>query len=196
MKIQPNIMKENQPLGVDILKKFILYGFIIVSVLSVIIRFLIDDGKSEATNIPQPPKKYNIGESVKVGNFKITLDSVRNEEIEKEEGGVLKNYLYCKVTIENIGIDYEHISTLGDFELLDQEGIKYNVKMTINSKGSIDGDIPNGEKFHGELVFDVAKSEKYELIHKDLFTDRKSIWQFDKNNIQTRKEVVKENSQL
>lgn len=179
--------------------KFLLFGFLGLLVLGIIAAAFSDDESQVGKKVDDTTtvtaegesstktevEKYKIGDTVELEDgLQIKLNKVR-----KDKGdGLFKPkedmYLYVSVTLENKGSKSQHISSLANFELADPEGIRYNITIAPDSKGKVDGEIAPGQKLKGELAFDVAEADYYELIHKEVFANGQVIWKFDKSEIE------------
>lgn len=186
--------------GVDPVKKFLLYGFMFLVVVVVVVGALGDgedtgtkvassssspsDQEQESSQNKNQVEKHKIGDTISIDGLEITLNKVR-----KGAGGQFNKpqedmFLYTMVTIENKSDKSQRVSSLGNFELADSEGIRYTIALTTDSKGKVDGEISPGQKLKGELAFDVPESDSYELIRKEIFENGQVIWKFDKNEIE------------
>lgn len=178
--------------------KFVLFGFLGLLVLGIVAAAFSDDepqvGKKvddtavsaeKESNTKKEMEKYKMGDTVELEDgLQIKLNEVRKGKGDGFFKPQEDMYLYVSVTIENKGSKSERISSLGNFELADPEGRRYNVTIAPDSKGKVDGEIAPGQKLKGELAFDVAEADYYELIHKEIFANGQVIWKFDKSEIE------------
>jgi len=103
---------------------------------------------------------FAIGDTVKMGDLAITLNSVRWDEgtemIQPIEG---EKWLVFDVTLENAGDEPEMISSMLMFALYDKEGYKKGYQLMANTKGSLDAELGPGRKLRGEIAFVVEEGE-------------------------------------
>src|SRR5690606_19037758 len=105
----------------------------------------------------------------------IKLNKVRKSKREDFLNPKQDMFLYVSVTVENESDRQITVSSLVNFELADQEGVRYNVTLSTKAKGQVDGTLSPGQELTGELVFDVPKSDSYDLIYKNLFSGSQTI---------------------
>ncbi len=136
--------------------------------------------KAEPSETPevQQPETFEIGEAVKAGKVHVTLHQVRTWEGDEwnkpEEGHV---HLIPEATIENISEEAYHASTLMQWSAVDQDGVKYNIALVTDLKGSLDGEIGPGRKIRGEIAFEVERGKEYEIIFEpETFGSGQVIW--------------------
>jgi len=115
---------------------------------------------------------FEIGDTIKMGNLQFKVNSVRTSEgdefFKPDEGNV---YLFVDITIENISNEEENISSLLMFKIVDKDGRSYDIALSGEAKGSVDGSLGAGRKMTGELSFEVPEDIKdFELeINPEIF---------------------------
>jgi len=113
----------------------------------------------ESEQKEQPKEEvYNIGDSIKIGDVVLTVNSVKedsgSEYIKPSDGNV---YYIIDMTIENKGEKAYNSSTLMQMSLVDSDGYKYDITIGPKLKGSLDGEIGAGRKLRGEVAFEIPK---------------------------------------
>lgn len=114
----------------------------------------------------QPAEKFNVGDTVKMGDLHFTLKGVRfskGDEYWKPEKG--KKWIVFDCTLENVGSESESISSLMMFNVYDPEGYQQDIAFPDDLKGSLDGELGAGRKMSGEVAFEVdAEETSWEFI--------------------------------
>lgn len=122
-------------------------------------------------------KKYEVGDTVEFDGMEITLNEVRIEEGGQFDTPENDQFIVANLTVENMTDEEQLVSSIMNIELKDDEGYAYNTTfLTEGTKGQLDGSIESGGKLTGEIPFDVATSETYELHYSDLLKSGKAIW--------------------
>lgn len=124
------------------------------------------NGDKEEENNPKEAQTFKIGDTIKMGELIITVNSVRTDKgqefIKPKEGHI---FYLVDATIENKSTDSTTISSLMMFKLTDNDGYNYNITMGPETKGQLDGELGAGRKMRGELAFEIPKDSKgLELI--------------------------------
>ena len=105
---------------------------------------------------------YNVGDTVRLGDLHVTVNSVRaslGEDFFTPEEG--KYFIYVDVTFRNEGNKPEVVSTLLSMEIRDAEGRSYDVDLSaVAAAGSPspDGEIAPGDTIRGEVGFQLPVS--------------------------------------
>lgn len=140
------------------------------------------EAEQETTEVeetePAEVQDLRVGDVIEYNDLKVTLNSVRKYEGSADTFDEAQNdfYLVFDVIVENMGDEPANISSMLNFNLLDGESYAQDFGMLIDQKGSLDGEIGNGRKLAGEVVFDVVQSDKYEFIFEDPFAGGQAIW--------------------
>src|SRR5699024_4020164 len=122
-------------------------------------------------------KKYEVGDTVEFDGMEITLNEVRIEEGGQFDTPENDQFIVANLTVENMTDEEQLVSSIMNIELKDDEGYAYNTTfLTEGTKGQLDGSIESGGKLTGEIPFDVATSETYELNYSYLLKSGKAIW--------------------
>ncbi len=101
---------------------------------------------------------YAVGDQVESNGFVFTVN-----EVSRKQGGqfsTLKEgyeYIVPNVTIENQTDSETTISTLLQMHVKDTEGNKYDVALTTDDTGNIDGELLAGERVKGTVAFEVPQ---------------------------------------
>ncbi|MGB5963069.1 MAG: DUF4352 domain-containing protein [Coleofasciculaceae cyanobacterium] len=109
----------------------------------------------------QTPANAAIGETVSLGKYKFTVNSVRDavgDSISQPKQG--KKYLIINATIENQGQKQSPISSIVLFTLTDSTNQKYKRVITTETKGNLDNNLDPGKKLQGEIAFEVPQDAK------------------------------------
>lgn len=121
---------------------------------------------------PVGTEMFKVGDRVKMGNLEFKVNGVRSSK-----DGVVKindgyKYLYIDITVENVGVKEESVSSIMQFSLKDKEGREQEMSISGDSKGSMDGPVPAGGRLNGEIAYEVLETlRSAELqIKGDLFS--------------------------
>jgi hypothetical protein len=112
-----------------------------------------------------PAKSVAIGETVSLGQYKFTVNGVRNavgDSISQPKPG--KKYLIINATVENQGQKQSSISSIVLFTLTDNANQKYQRVITTETKGNLDHNLDPGKKLQGEIAFEVPQDAKNLLL--------------------------------
>lgn len=119
-----------------------------------------------STQLTQTPaKSAAIGETISLGKYKFTVNSVRDavgDSISQPKQG--KKYLIINATIENQGQQPSPISSIVLFTLTDSANQKYKRVITTETKGNLDNNLDPGKKLQGEIAFEVPQDVKNLLL--------------------------------
>lgn len=138
------------------------------------------DNQDEQPSKKNEPKVYQVGDTVEISDFHITLKGARishgNEWLGPDEG---EKWVVVDVEVENISNKSKSVSSLIDFALYDQDSYKCDISLNIDAKGSVDGEIGPGRKIAGELTYSVPEDHsEFEFIFSpNLFTFGQVIFQ-------------------
>lgn len=109
------------------------------------------------------PKIFNVGDTVELGNFRITVNKVYevkgNDFAKPAEGNI---FLAIDCTVENISDKPQTISSIMMFNVVDQDGRKCEYSLLGQSAakaGQLDGEIASGRKLTGVYVVEVPKDK-------------------------------------
>jgi hypothetical protein len=76
------------------------------------------------------------------------------------------------VTVENFTDESESLSSLLQTELQGSDDYMYDQALFVDTRGSLDGDIPARGSLRGEIAFDVPELDGYIFLYQpDLFSD-------------------------
>ena len=115
---------------------------------------------------------FPVGAKYSERGFSVVVNSVR-----RDEGGDFTSpdydfYLVLDVTIENFTDESESLSSLLQTELQGSDDYMYDQALFVDTRGSLDGDVPAGGSLRGEIAFDVPELEGYIFLYQpDLFSD-------------------------
>ena len=115
------------------------------------------------------PGTYEIGDSVVIDDFKITVNKVRKQT----NGGFIKPdaghvWFLVECTVENINAtESQSLNDLRQFKLVDADGRSQEATIFADNKGALDGEVGVGRKMTGEVAWEVPIGTKgLELIFK------------------------------
>lgn len=134
------------------------------------------------TQTPKVPEVFAIGDTVKMDDLEITVNSTRTSNGSKYNKPDLAKYLVLDVTVENKGSESVSISSLINMSLFDDKSYKRDSSRVHDQQGSLNGEIGPGRKIRGELAFDVPESAFYEFVFKDILKSGQAIWRIDAKN--------------
>lgn len=122
------------------------------------------------------------GQTVKIGDFEITLNSVRTwagDDIDHSQDG---KYVIANLTVKNVSNTVQTFSGMEMLSLDDQSGNSKEQAIIPSLKGSLENDIqPNGI-LSGEIAFEVEKNlTTFNLVVQG--TDGKSQATFKLTNV-------------
>jgi hypothetical protein len=131
------------------------------------------DTSGEDTQKTGENEIFKVGDTVKMGDLQFTVNGVRVSEgktFKPDEGNV---YLMVDITVENIGSEEESVSSLLMFKLVDKDGMGYDLAISDDQQGQLDGSLAAGRKMKGEITYEVPKTiNAFELeIDPSLFGD-------------------------
>lgn len=130
-----------------------------------------DNQKSEEKT---KKKEFGVGETVKVEDINITVNSTRVDEgmIASDDGTV---YFVMDITLENTSDKSYSSSSMMCFTLKDTDGREQDLTVGAKLNGSMDTEVPAGEKASGEIAFKTAPEGKLVLTYKPGFGDSVKI---------------------
>lgn len=135
------------------------------------------EASKEEASKEEADEELTVGDTVDFDGLEITLNEARIEEGGDFDEPEEDLFVVANLTIENTGDDEQAISSIMNMELKDDEGYSYHTTFLMEgTKGQLDGEIEPGGKMRGEIPFDVADSETYELHFSDPFKSGKAIW--------------------
>lgn len=138
-----------------------------------------DQPKEEQPKEEAKPEtqQLKIGDTVDFDGLKITLNSARIEPGGEFDQPQEEQFVVVNLTAENTTGEEQVVSSIMNIELKDIEGYAYTTTILMEgTKGQFDGSIVAGDSLRGEIPFDVATSETYELHFSDPFKTGKAIW--------------------
>ncbi|API91706.1 hypothetical protein J32TS6_40720 [Virgibacillus pantothenticus] len=166
------------------MKKFILLSFALL--LSFILvaceeaevkKADADDKTEKSSKEKSETQELAIGETVEFDGMKITLNEARIEPGGEFDEPQEDQFIVVNLTAENNTEKEQVMSSIMNVELKDADGYSYSTTiLTEGTKAQFDGNVEAGGKLRGEIPFDVAKSDSYELHFSDPFKSGKAIW--------------------
>jgi len=143
----------------------------------------VEDQSEEETDTEEI-KKLSIGDSVDFDGVIITLNEARVEPGGEFDTPEEDKFIVVNLTAENTTDEEQAISSILNVELKDQDAYTYSTTILIDgTKGQFDGSVEPGGKLRGEIPFDVAESESYELHYSNPFKTGKAIWTFSSSEL-------------
>ena len=128
--------------------------------------------KSGEAKEDKSPKIYNIGDEIKVDDYKIVVNGIRTATA--DSSGLLKasegnEYFLVNVTLENTSDKDKHVSSIMMFKVVDQNGKSYDQSIFTDAEGQLDGTIAPTRKMTGEYCVEVPQGTTgLELEFEDL----------------------------
>ncbi|KGP92403.1 hypothetical protein N780_01950 [Pontibacillus chungwhensis BH030062] len=122
------------------------------------------------------------GETIKQGDLKLTLHSVR----ETSKGAMEPEndkFIIADITIENTGDKVKHVSVLMNFDMYNDEGDKQKHTVSPQTDGEAEGELPPGGSLNGEIAFDVEEADSYELMFKLLEQPGWVSWKINESDL-------------
>lgn len=105
---------------------------------------------------------FNIGDTIELKNFRVTVNSVRTSQgqdfFTPEEG---KEFFIVDVTVENISDSDQIISSIMMFDIVDPDGRKLQQSVSAFGllNGQLDGTVGAGRKITGEYAVEVPQGQ-------------------------------------
>jgi hypothetical protein len=134
---------------------------------------------AQATKAPAASAHFKVGDVVKVGDWQVTVNSVKtsngSEFIKPTKG----QFLLLDVSVVNTSSTEQDISSLLNFKLMDSTGISYTETITgDNTPNPPDGKVEAGAPSRGTFTYDVPTSMKAYtfLFEPDITATGESIW--------------------
>lgn len=108
-----------------------------------------------------PPKHFTVGQTIKVGDtwqisvlsVKTSTGSAYNKPL--HPGNV---FLIITVSMKNLSDQEQIVSSLGMFNVADQEGQKYQTGFDVDAGTVLDGKVEAGSPIKGVLVYEIPKT--------------------------------------
>lgn len=138
------------------------------------------EGDGQEKQEKQKQEVFKVGDSVKFDDLKITLTKVRKA---KSDFTPQNDQIIVELQIENTSDKPQNVSSLLQMKLVDPDGRSYDMTITGNERGSLDGEVGPGRKMTGEIAFDVEKADYYEFVFEDPFTTGQAIWKIENKDI-------------
>lgn len=167
------------------MRKLLLSLVLIVGLLAGCGESTVEKVEGDAGQEKQEKQKqevFKVGDSVKFDDLKITLTKVRKA---KSDFMTPQNdqIIAVELQIENTSDKPQNVSSLLQMKLVDPDGRSYDMTITGNERGSLDGEIGPGRKMTGEIAFDVEKGDYYEFLFENPFTTGQAIWKIENKDI-------------
>ena len=148
---------------------------------------VIPEESKEAANILDPDALFAIGDTVKMGDIQLTVNSARwdkGNSFSKPEKG--QKWLVLNCTIENTGEESLQVSSLLMFKLYDMLAYARDYEIFADTKGSLDGEVSPGRKIRGEVAFNVdADQDTWEFIFEpNVFGYGQAIFLIESGSVQ------------
>lgn len=140
---------------------------IIIIVLTLALLISLTSCKSETSTVVDQVKDsevdlsqiFNIGDTVKVGDLEVTLNSIQetngDEFAKPDEGNI---YYSIDLTLNNVGSKLYESNTIMQMSLIDNQGNSQEQVLLTGPKGSLNEKIEPGKKINGEIVFEISKN--------------------------------------
>lgn len=124
---------------------------------------------------------HKVGEPVMLNGWAVTVNGVKTSQgsdfNQPQHSGDI--FLWVDVTVENHTGSSQTVSSLGQFSLKDESGQTYNETIDSDAPASPDGDLANGKKLRGTLVYEVpgaTKTVEFDFT-PDAFGSDQASWQ-------------------
>ncbi len=130
---------------------------------------------------PEPPEVqiFEIGDRVRMQDALITVNSVRLSEGGEWFGpGEDHIYVVIDITVENDADEPMHVSSIMQFDLVDDDGYSMDMTIYVDAKGSVDGELGAGRRMRGEITWEVpVDATGLEVVYTHCIIDRgQAIW--------------------
>lgn len=118
--------------------------------------------KTEQSDKSNAPEIFNIGDTIELKDFKVTINGVRtatqdSSGFQKADEG--KEYFLVNCTIENISDEDQGVSSVLMFKVVDQNGMSYSQTIFTEAQGQLDGTIAPTRKMTGEYCVEVPQGQ-------------------------------------
>lgn len=123
----------------------------------------------------------NVGDTAKIGDAEVTVHGFRlgegDEFFGPDEGNV---WVVVDVTVVNTGDDGYALSSLLQTAARDQESREYGIAFGPDLQGSLDGQIPPGDKLRGEVAFEVPTGQAgLQFVFKQALGSAQARWNLE-----------------
>ena len=120
-------------------------------------------GNTQATTAPATQSTFKVGQVVSVANtWQITVLSAKTSAGSQfntpQKAGDL--FMLITVSAKNISGQSQTMSSIGQWNLQDSTGQKYNIGIDTDAGAGLDGPVANGMPIKGALVYEVPKTVK------------------------------------
>jgi hypothetical protein len=104
---------------------------------------------------------FKVGESVKLGDWAVTVNGVQNPFTSSnafDEPKAGKKFVAVDISAQNNGDKSQTVSSLLCFSLVDSTGQKYDQALVVGAPAAPNGDIAPGETTRGTIVYEVPEN--------------------------------------
>lgn len=152
--------------GEDVLKNTRIRSALALSALALSALAVAASGEtskatSTSTSVGKNTSTFKVGESVKLGDWAVTVNSVENPFTSSSsfdtpaEG---KKYVAVDVSVQNNSTKPEIVSSLACFSLQDSTGQSYTQALVAGAPSAPNGEVAPGETVRGTIVYEVPES--------------------------------------
>jgi hypothetical protein len=141
------------------------------------------DSEGEVAEQADTPDVLNlsVGDTAKVGDAEVTVHGFRfdegNEFFSPDEGNV---WLVVDVTVVNTGGNSYALSSVLQTAARDQEGREHGIAFGPDLQGSLDSQIPPGDKLRGEAAFEVPAGQAgLQFVFKQAIGSAQARWNLE-----------------
>lgn len=141
------------------------------------------DGGEEIGEQADIPDVLNlsVGDTAKVGDAEVTVHGFRLDQGDEffgpDEGNV---WLVVDVTVINTGGNSYALSSVLQTAARDQEGREHGIAFGPDLQGSLDGQIPPGDRLRGEIAFEVPTSQAgLQFVFKQAIGTAQARWNLE-----------------
>lgn len=141
---------------------------------------------SEPSKEKPRPEIFSVGDTVKMGKFIMTLNSVRwdegNQFAKPDEG---TRWLVANITLNNESEEPTAVSSLMMFSLIDDEHYSCDWAVFASTKGSVDGELGPSRSMRGEIAWEVDDGgSAWELVFEpDLFGSGQAVFKINQKDV-------------
>lgn len=141
------------------------------------------DSGEEAAREPGAPDVFNlsVGDTAKVGDAEVTVHGFRFDEGDEFFApGEGNTWLVVDVTVVNTGDNSYALSSVLQTAARDQEGREHGIAFGPDLQGSLDGQIPSGDKLRGEAAFEVPVGQTgLQFVFKQAIGSAQARWNLE-----------------
>ena len=139
------------------------------------------------------PKSYSVGEVIELDNMLVHINDVKTSNGSNEFDAPKEGYKYLilDISINNKTDDFVNISSMLMFNLVNKNGLSYELSLMAPTRGSLDGGIGPGRKIRGEIAFEVPKDKSDFELEID-----PEFWSYGISIVKINEKIIKKDASV